>query len=228
MYRINFIGPFVLACVAALIFGSGVAAQHNHGAQSQQSPAHSHSRHADAATDRDEEAKIAANLARLSPADRKLAEAQGFCAVQMKNRLGSMGAPVKVMVNEQPVFVCCNGCRENALASPDQTLANVATLKKKTAEIKIQANLMKLPTNDRAAAKAQGYCPVSDERLGSMGVPVKIVIGDQMVYLCCSGCKEQALSNPSATLKAAAESKAKVTAEAERKTEAAQPHDTKH
>lgn len=72
-----------------------------------------------------------ANLAKLSTEDRKLAEEQGFCAVEHKNPLGSMGVPVKVMVKDQPVFLCCAGCKTKALAHADRTLAKVKELKDK-------------------------------------------------------------------------------------------------
>ena len=81
----------------------------------------------------DDEADIRANLAKLDTQDRKLAEAQRFCAVENENRLGSMGTPVKVMVSDQPVFLCCKGCRKKALADPEKTLARVKELKAKSA-----------------------------------------------------------------------------------------------
>ncbi len=71
-----------------------------------------------------------ANLAKLSDDDRLLAEAQGYCAV-MAEPLGSMGPPFKLIVNEQPVFVCCKGCEKKAKSDPDKTLARVAELKAK-------------------------------------------------------------------------------------------------
>jgi hypothetical protein len=79
----------------------------------------------------DDEAEVRANLAKLSPEDRKLAEAQKFCVVEEENRLGSMGMPVKVLVKDQPVFLCCKGCTKKALADPDKTLAMVKRLKEK-------------------------------------------------------------------------------------------------
>jgi hypothetical protein len=68
------------------------------------------------------------------PDDKALAEAQGYCPVMPDTKLGEMGEPVKVMVKdksgiEQPVFVCCKGCKRKALANPDKTLAKVAELK---------------------------------------------------------------------------------------------------
>ena len=79
-------------------------------------------------SDQDQDAKIEANLAKLSSEDRKLAEAQKFCAIQTKNRLGTMGVPVKITIKDQPVFLCCGGCVGKAKANPDKTLATVADL----------------------------------------------------------------------------------------------------
>lgn len=77
----------------------------------------------------DQEVEIRAALAELSSEDRELAEAQRYCPVLRENRLGSMGAPVKLMVNDQPVFLCCKGCKDAALADPQETLATVQRLK---------------------------------------------------------------------------------------------------
>lgn len=76
-------------------------------------------------TPEDPDAKIQVNLAKLSPEDRKLAESQRFCPVLPTSRLGSMGAPIKLTVEGETVFVCCNGCRKKALAEPDETVATV-------------------------------------------------------------------------------------------------------
>ncbi|OAI39245.1 hypothetical protein AYO40_01360 [Planctomycetaceae bacterium SCGC AG-212-D15] len=71
----------------------------------------------------DEAAKIKANLAKLSPEDRRLAEAQVFCALDQDSPLGSMGPILKVMAKGRPVFLCCKGCEKEAKANPDQALA---------------------------------------------------------------------------------------------------------
>lgn len=75
-----------------------------------------------------DEAKIQANLARLSNEDRKLALDQKFCAVQDGIRLGSMGTPVKITVKGQPVFLCCGSCAKAAGANPDKTLEKVKSI----------------------------------------------------------------------------------------------------
>jgi hypothetical protein len=81
----------------------------------------------------DAEAEVRTALARLDPADRKLAEAQRYCAVVSNDRLGGMGPPYKLMVKGEPVFLCCDGCKKKALADPEKTLARVKELKAKTA-----------------------------------------------------------------------------------------------
>jgi uncharacterized protein (TIGR02231 family) len=73
-------------------------------------------------------AKIKAELAKLSPQDRPLAEAQVFCAVDQESPLGSMGPIQKVMIKNQPVFLCCKGCLAEANAHPDETLTECQKL----------------------------------------------------------------------------------------------------
>jgi hypothetical protein len=73
--------------------------------------------------------EITAALAELPEEERVAAAAQKFCAVEQENLLGSMGVPFKVMVDGQPVFLCCAGCKEKALANSQETLATVEKLK---------------------------------------------------------------------------------------------------
>ncbi len=75
--------------------------------------------------------EVAVERAKLNPADRALVEAQEWCVVSTDERLGAMGAPIKLDIKGQPVFVCCNGCRRKAEANPDKTLAKVEELKAK-------------------------------------------------------------------------------------------------
>ena len=76
----------------------------------------------------------------------------------------------------------------------------------------------KLSPADRALVEAQEWCVVStDERLGSMGVPLKLDIKGQPVFVCCKGCKRKAESDPDKTLAKVAELKAKAKAERDAK-----------
>jgi hypothetical protein len=174
----------------------------------------------------DEEAAIEAELARLSPKDRRLATSQKYCVVMPDSRLGSMGPPQKITLNNgQVVFVCCEGCQEEALANPEKVLVQLRALAAKARsqdaipakaaeeesdddEVAISAGLAKLSAEDRKTAMAQKYCVVlQDNRLGSMGKPVKLTLDGQEVFVCCSACKSKALADPKAALAAAAKFK---------------------
>jgi hypothetical protein len=87
---------------------------------------------ATATTPAEEDADVKASLAKLSPDDQRLARAQRLCPVS-NQALGSMDVPPKVMIEGQPVFLCCKHCEEDALAKADKTLAKVKDLKEKTA-----------------------------------------------------------------------------------------------
>jgi len=181
-------------------------------------------------TPEDTDAKINQALARLSDKDRKVAEQQQFCPIIADSRLGSMGVPIKLVIDNQPVFICCEGCKKAALENPQETLTKVKQLKetrafgasspdtapaaaktdsapaaaKKDPEASIQAALAKLSDADRSLAVQQRFCAVlGDSRLGSMGPPIKIEIQGKTVFLCCKGCEGEALADPDATLKKA-------------------------
>src|SRR6185369_11058011 len=76
-----------------------------------------------------EDQKIAVELAKLSPADRALAEQQRYCIVIKDSRLGSMGKPVKIKVGSETVFLCCEGCEDSAKEDPAATLARLKELR---------------------------------------------------------------------------------------------------
>jgi hypothetical protein len=181
-------------------------------------------------TPEDTDAKITQALARLAPDERTIAEEQRFCPILSDNRLGSMGVPVKVMLDGQPVFLCCDGCKKPAQRNPEETLKKVARLKEAgprgepspgsaattnaasrpleagrdaAEEAEIRETLAKLSPADRALAEKQKFCAVlRDSRLGSMGAPIKLTVNGKTVFICCEGCQKKALANPEATLKA--------------------------
>jgi hypothetical protein len=140
-------------------------------------------------------AKIEAALSKLPKSDRTLADSQRYCPMMDSMRLGAMGTPVKVMIDGKPVFLCCAGCEDDAKADGKKTLAGVEKLKKASAA------LAKLPTADLPTAEAQLLCPIHDgSRLGSMGVPVKVVLDGKPVFLCCKACEGAARKDPKGTL----------------------------
>jgi len=164
----------------------------------------------------DKKSKV--ELAKLSAEDRKLAEAQKFCPVLPASQLGSMGVPVKVILDGQPVFLCCTNCEEKAKANPKQTLQKVEEAKKakevsakqvpvpsqppvtSEEEAEIKAALAKLSPEDRRLAEAQQICPDTNQPLGSMGVPVKVMLKGEPVFVCCKGCVERVKINEAKTL----------------------------
>ncbi|MEZ6080198.1 MAG: hypothetical protein R3C56_32375 [Pirellulaceae bacterium] len=141
------------------------------------------------------EKKISDTLATLPAEDQKLAAAQRFCPMMAHSRLGAMGAPIKLIIEGKPVFVCCKGCVDDAQAGGAATVKTTEKLKDASAE------LAKLPPAERAAAEAQKYCAINNTGfLGSMGAPIKLEIDGKPVYLCCGGCTKKAQANPAATL----------------------------
>jgi hypothetical protein len=65
----------------------------------------------------------------------------------------------------------------------------------------IKQNLAGLNPQDRELAMAQRFCPVmTDNRLGEMGPPIKVILKGQPVFLCCLGCVKKAQNDPDATL----------------------------
>jgi Cu(I)/Ag(I) efflux system membrane fusion protein len=159
----------------------------------------------------DEEAKVSATLATLPHDDRKLVEAQRTCPILDGSRLGAMGVPVKVTLDGGTAFVCCKACVKQALADRKATLDKVAELRALSAKPvaatppdkveKIRAALGKLPPDDRKLAEAQKTCPITNELLGSMGMPVKVLMSGQPVFGCCKACEEELLADPAETLK---------------------------
>jgi hypothetical protein len=63
------------------------------------------------------------------------------------------------------------------------------------------ADIKKLESlEDQKIALAQKICPSSGDHLGEMGKPVKVVLKDQTVFLCCGSCVKDAKANPDAML----------------------------
>lgn len=174
------------------------------------------------------EKKVRAELAKLDSGDCVVAEAQKYCPILPKNRLGTMGPPVKLTLEGRTIFLCCASCEDKARANPQKTLAAVQELKKGTTarptppapaqptpdageEGKIRANLAKLDPRERPLAEEQRFCPITGERLGdpSMGEPVKALVKDQTVFFCCKGCLPTAREDADKTLAKVKELKSK-------------------
>jgi len=95
-------------------------ADHDHDADHDDDADHQHAGEDQAA----EAGEYAEVLAKLSEADRAIADAQKVCPVSGEP-LGSMGVPVKVTVKDRDVLLCCEGCRSAILDDPDKYLAKL-------------------------------------------------------------------------------------------------------
>ncbi len=109
-----------------------------------------------------------------------IAAAQGTCPI--------MGKPVKpdmksTVVNGQQVFVCCPPCIPKIQADIEGSLQKVNASYVSFIKAERQAK------SDQLHASAQGICPVSGGKLGSMGTPIKVKVGEEEhAFLCCKGC----------------------------------------
>src|SRR5262249_18578876 len=82
-------------------------------------------------------------------------------------------------------------------AEPAKASPKAAAVKLSDDEV---AEIKKLPESEQAAALKQAVCPVSDEPLGSMGMPVKVSAEGKTFYLCCKNCKKEVDADPKAVL----------------------------
>lgn len=105
------------------------------------------------------------------------------------------------------------GCGTPPAPVPAKSTATAPAAATSDAAGEIAEAIGKLSAEDQVLAKAQGYCAVSEEPLGSMGPPVKLVLNDQPVFVCCEGCNKRATSNPEATVAKAAKLKDRVKGE---------------
>ena len=93
---------------------------------------HDHSEHGHAAhdhgdtghSDKTDMDKMHEALVDFSEEDRQSATKQHFCPVSGE-MLGTMGAPEKVEVEGQQVWICCDGCKDKLLADPAKYLAKL-------------------------------------------------------------------------------------------------------
>ena len=61
---------------------------------------------------------------------------------------------------------------------------------------KTSVSVAKVEASDQPAITKQQVCPVSRAMLGSMGGPVKVLVGEHALYLCCPGCIAKVKESP--------------------------------
>ena len=110
----------------------------------------------------------------------RMAKAQGVCPIMEKPVDATMKSTV---VNGQQVFVCCPPCIAKIQADVE------GSLKKVNASYVSFVTKERQEKSDQLHATAQGICPVTGNKLGSMGAPIKVKVGEEEVaFLCCKGC----------------------------------------
>ncbi len=112
-------------------------------------------------------------------------------------KLGSMGKPVDFIYRNRLVRFCCGGCIESFQKGPSKYIAKL---------------------NEAAIAKQKptyplDTCVISGNKLGEMGKPDEVVIGNRLVRLCCPGCEKSMNKDPLKSLKTIDEAAKKKTAQ---------------
>ncbi len=86
---------------------------------------------------------------------------------------------------------------KDAKSAPTETPAATAEVTLSSEEL---AEIAKLPEDEQPIAKAQKVCPVSNQNLGSMGMPVKVEHDGDIAFLCCKGCMADFEKDPVGTI----------------------------
>ena len=102
------------------------------------------------------------------------------CPISGEALGGDAGPPVEVVWGGRYVEVCCKTCKALYGKKPEKARAKV--------EAALRAELRK--------SYPGTTCPVSGETLGSMGEPVEVLYGTQLIRLCCKGCLKSFTKNP--------------------------------
>ncbi|WP_235935352.1 hypothetical protein [Candidatus Laterigemmans baculatus] len=151
-------------------------------------------------------------VAKATPADAKLIARQATCPV-MDEPLGSMGGPVKLVVGDRPIFLCCKGCIKKVQSEPAKYFAKVhgdasANASGALAAVggeQVRPGVYKTVAADLPFITAQKTCPVMDEPLDSMGGPYRVEAEGRAVYICCPGCAKKVAADPQKYLAVLAE-----------------------
>jgi YHS domain-containing protein len=123
--------------------------------------------------------------------DELLISLQATCPVSGQP-LGSMGKPPKITIGDKSLFVCCAGCTKKVESSPERYFTKYYTAKGE----QVREGVFKSTLADADAIAAQKTCPVMDEPLGGMGVPLKVAVKGKAVYICCAGCAKKLRAEP--------------------------------
>ena len=134
--------------------------------------------------------KVAASGAFLIDAETRLNPAASA------SYFGASGSPSSVTATSDTVSnaaAAAGSAQSGAIAKTPVSSAIPLTTQLTKDEL---AEIAKLSDADQRLAKQQVLCPVTMEPLGSMGTPLKVSVGDELVFVCCAGCKNGLLKEP--------------------------------
>ena len=152
-------------------------------------------------------------VAKFTEADRAAVRAQLTCPVTKDGF--DHGEPIKLLVSGTPLFVCCEACIDEVKKNPQHYVSLVTsapTTEKETppefqnqgasgASLKTSGRetlppaaqrprltAYRVTESDRPDIVRQRTCPVTGEKLGAHGVPLRVAVDQQIVYVCCEAC----------------------------------------
>ena len=151
----------------------------------------------------EEAREIKEAFSKLNAEDRELAEGQVICPV-MEVKLGSagMGTPIRVELPDRDVLICCEGCRKKLVAEPEKYYVILDAYHSDTPSAEelaeIEESFAPLSPEDRKLSEKQVICPVTEVRLGTMGMgtPIRVDVMGTPVMICCEGCRKGLLKEP--------------------------------
>jgi Cu(I)/Ag(I) efflux system membrane fusion protein len=124
----------------------------------------------------------------LLPGDR--VAAAGAFLIDAETRLNPAASAAYFGASDKPT----SGSPNSSQRAEENTSAETSERRVLSAEE--LAELAQLPPTDRRLAEQQVLCPIADQPLGSMGVPQRLELDGEVVFLCCKSCEGKAKEDP--------------------------------
>lgn len=115
---------------------------------------------------------------------REAIDRQRFCPITGR-LLDSSKQAFQVDFDDKVVFCCSEQCLGKIKRMAPESLKSFPL---------VQVGVT--TEKDNLLIELQASCPVMDMPLGSMGRPIKVLVGKQPLYLCCKGCVNKVNGNP--------------------------------
>lgn len=148
-------------------------------------------------------------LAQLTEADRQSVAQQRLCPVTQDPF--DHGPPIKLFVDNRPLYVCCDDCVEAVKKNPQLYLGRAWAGQQQAAQpapqpqqpapqqqppVRPMISAAPASAADQSAIRAQRVCPVMNQPLGGHGTPLKVSINGDSLFVCCQGCVRKVEANP--------------------------------